>query len=60
MKQLVVRVLLFIVFVCWIAWINLMIFRTEFPYLAFITIIGSVILFIYFPYNKFFKSINKN
>lgn len=60
MKNQIVRVLLFIIFVCWIAWINLMVFRTDFPSLAFITIIGSVILFIYFPYNKFFKLNNKN
>jgi hypothetical protein len=31
------------------------IFRSDYPYLSFITLIGSVIGLLFIPYNKLFK-----
>jgi len=55
MKNTITKVLLFILFVCLLGWINTKVFRSDLPYLALITITGSVIILIYFPYNKLFK-----
>src|SRR6478609_1738479 len=48
MKNTITKILLFIIFLLSIVWINLKIFRGDLPYLAFITITGSVIILIYF------------
>jgi len=55
MRNSITKVLLFILFVCSLAWINLQVFRSDLPYSVIITITGSVIILIYFPYNKLFK-----
>lgn len=56
MKQTAVKAIAFLVVLIFLLLANLEVFRSDLPYLAFITIIGSVIFLIYFPYNKFFKN----
>jgi len=55
MKILFAKICIFILFLFIIAVINVQIFRSDYPQLSFITIIGSVIGLIFIPYNKLFK-----
>lgn len=55
MKILLVKIILFILFLGILIIGNLYIFRNDYPALSFITIIGSVIGLIFIPYNKLFK-----
>ena len=56
MKSLLLKLILFILFLTILIVINMYIFRSSYPLLSFITIIGSVIGLIYIPYNKLFKN----
>jgi len=55
MKVLITKIILFIIFLIIIIIGNMYIFRSDYPTLSFITIIGSVIGLIFIPYNKLFK-----
>lgn len=55
MKVLFTKITLFIVFLIILIIGNMYIFRSDYPQLSFITIIGSLIGLIFIPYNKLFK-----
>lgn len=55
MKSLLVKIILFKLFLIMLIIGNMYIFRSDYPQLSFITIIGSVIGLIFIPYNKLFK-----
>lgn len=55
MKSNILKIIIFILIIIAIIILNMYIFRSDVPMLWFITLIGSVVAFLYFPYNKFFK-----
>lgn len=55
MRKTVFKALVFILLIIAIAVINLYIFRSEIPIFTVITLLGSVIGLIYFPYKTFFN-----
>lgn len=59
MKNLILKTIGFLILIVFLFYANLFVFRSEMPSLVFITIIGSVVLFIIFPYNKYFKQNEK-
>jgi lipid-A-disaccharide synthase-like uncharacterized protein len=55
MRQVLIKIIIFIVFLIILTIINISVFRSDVPLLWFITFIGSVIGLIYFPYKRMFK-----
>lgn len=55
MKSNILKIIIFILIIIAIIILNMYVFRSDVPMLWFITLIGSVVAFLYFPYNKFFK-----
>jgi len=55
MRKTVFRALVYLLMIALILVVNLYVFRSDFPKLAIITILGSVIGLIYFPYKTFFN-----
>lgn len=60
MRKLIIKVIAFLIMLVVLFYINLMVFRSDYPYLWFITLVGSVIGLILFPYNKYFNTNSKN
>lgn len=59
MQKTVFKIFLFTLILISVIILNMIAFRSDLPKLWFITLIGSVIVLIFFPYNKFFNN-NKN
>jgi len=55
MKKLAVRIIIFIIMIVILVILNMMVFRSPYPTLWFITSTLSVIGLICFPYKKYFK-----
>jgi hypothetical protein len=55
MKLLILKVIAFLFLLIGLYYANMYAFRSDFPAITVITFIGSVILLVFFPYNKFFK-----
>lgn len=55
MKKLIVRMLVFAIMVLAIVKINLWVFHSSIPSFWGITLVLSILVFIFFPYQKFFK-----
>jgi hypothetical protein len=60
MKNTILKTIVFIVFVVTLGKINQWAFRSEIPSLAIVTLMGSVIVLVYFPYVKFFNNKKTN
>jgi uncharacterized integral membrane protein len=58
-RWLIIRWFVFIVLIIGQIEVNLFAFRSQYPILAAITFAGSVIIMLFFPYNRFFR-INNN
>jgi len=56
MRKTVLRLLIFALLVIILLVINLQVFRSEIPSFTIITLLGSVIGLLYFPYKTFFKT----
>lgn len=59
MRKTAFKILLFTLILLSVFLVNMIAFRSDLPKLWFVTLIGSVIGFIFFPYNQFFNN-NKN
>lgn len=59
MKLLLLKIILFIMFIVALVIGNMYVFRSDYPMASFFTFIGSVIILIFIPYNKLFKT-NQN
>ncbi len=59
MRKLLIRGIMFICLLGILFYMNLYFFRCLIPKLWVVTLIGSVIILIKFPYEKFFKYKNK-
>lgn len=60
MKNLLLKVLLFIIINIILIVITMFLFRSVFPYLWFVFLVVHIITLIAFPYVKFFKLNQKN
>jgi hypothetical protein len=60
MKNTILKIMFLILFGIILGKINQCAFRSEIPSLTIITLIGSVVVLIYFPYNKFFNNKKQN
>jgi positive regulator of sigma E activity len=60
MKKTILKVMFLTLFGIILGKINQLVFRSEIPSLTIITLIGSVVVLIYFPYNKFFNNKKQN
>jgi len=62
MRRIIIRIMIFILIIICQIKVNQWAFRSEYPWLAIVTLIGSVIILLYFPYKMFFnnKKQNKN
>lgn len=56
MKKQVIKSLLFGCFLVSLAYLNMVVFRSEFPMLWLVTLLASVVLLILFPYSKYFQT----
>jgi len=56
MKGLLFRIILFVLLLVAIVVVNAFVFRSELPMLWFLTLLGSVILLLFFPYKRFFNN----
>lgn len=59
MRTNILKVLAFILLLIFLFYINLWVFRSDYPSGWFFTFLGSVITLILFPYKTFFKTKNK-
>lgn len=59
MRKTAFKALVFVLILIALAVVNMYAFRSDFPKLWFITLIGSVIGLLLFPYEKFFKNNKK-
>lgn len=55
MRKLLFRILVFIIMTAIVVKINLIVFLSEFPSFWGLTLILSIVGYIYFPYKTFFK-----
>ena len=60
MRKTVFRALVFVLMIIVMIILNMYVFRSSLPIFWFLTLIGSVLILIIFPYNKFFKQTNSN
>lgn len=55
MRKTVFRALVYLIMIITLVVINMYVFRSDFPKFTIITLLGSVIGLIYFPYKTFFN-----
>lgn len=55
MRVLILKIIAFLLMLILMYYGNIFAFRSEFPVITVATFIGSVVIIIFFPYNKFFK-----
>lgn len=56
MKSLAIRILGFILMLVTMIIVTMALFRTDYPYSWFIALLVYAVLFIQFPYTKYFKT----
>jgi hypothetical protein len=55
MRKTVFRALVYLIIIIILIVINMYVFRSDFPKFTIITLLGSVIGLLYFPYKTFFN-----
>lgn len=56
MKILIVKIIVFAILLSILLFFNILVFRSEFPYLWFASLTMSILILVFFPYNKFFNN----